>query len=591
MAVQATRATATPVADLAAARRWRAEACQVAAVVVFAGALMAATWGTWGRMQADVGYDLEAAARTAHGALPYVDYDYAYGPLAPTLLGGLFRIFGADLRVAMALGAVLCAAIVAGTYLLARTVVPPPAPALAAALVAAAGIGSGGGSAIFNWILPHSYAAVLATTAGLVALLALTRSVSERGRGAAWVAGAAIAVVILARPESALPLIAVAVGSVFLAPRRGARALGLMAPPLAAVLLVYGGFAAAVGAHDLVVRNLYPIDVLAAGGRHVVASGAPLTPWSFAELALYGAVYAAITIAVAGAGVLVARGGRRRDAVGVAVVAAATLVVLAAAARGPNTTAHDLLDLAFRGLPAVAIALLAVDLRRVLRGDARARSDIVLSAFVAVAALRTYALFLPGSQSLYVLPAAAVLAVRLHVREVARWPGARTAGVVWLALVVLLVASLSVKDAHRETGTVRAAHGTFRSAPADAVALQAAVDAIERSTRPGDPILVGPQLDALTVLTGRTPALRQADLLPGTLTADGGEAAAIARIDRLGVRIAVIDRQPLSDYGTGSFGTSYDRRLGAAIARRFQLMRRIPGANGLEIEIWQRRVT
>ena len=456
--------------------------------------------------------------------------------------------------------------------------------------MAAAGIGSGGGSAIFNWILPHSFAAVLATAAGVVVLIALTRSIARPETGAAWVAGGALAVVLLARPESALPLLVVAAATAWLAPRRRAHAVALTLPPLTAAVVVYGAFAAAIGPRDLLLRNLYPVDVLAAGGRHVVASVAPFTAPSVLELALRGAAYGAVAFAVAGAGVIASRGGRSRDAVVVALVAVAALIALLAATRGANTTAHDLLDLAFRGMPAVAAVLLVVDVVRIRRGDGeRALVDLVVSGFVAVAAIRTYALFVPGSHALYVLPAAAVLLARIHLRELARWPGARLAGAVWLTMVIVLVAAMSVKAAHHETATVRAAHGTFRAAPADAAALQAAVDAIETTTRPGDPVLVAPQLEALTMLTGRTPALRQSDLLPGTLGGAGGEAKAIAAIDARGVRIAILDRRPLTDYGAGAFGIGYDRLLGAEIARHFVLVRRVKGAGGLDLEIWQRR--
>src|SRR4051794_13891960 len=57
-------------------------------------ALVVLTWRTWGSVPEDAGYDLSAAARSAHGSLPYADYTYSYGPIAPLLLGGLFAAFG-----------------------------------------------------------------------------------------------------------------------------------------------------------------------------------------------------------------------------------------------------------------------------------------------------------------------------------------------------------------------------------------------------------------------------------------------------------------------------------------------------------------
>ena len=68
----------------------------------------------------DTGYDLLAASRTAQGELPYVDYEYFYGPLGPLLLGGIYAVTGTAVWPAAALGLVLAAAATALTYRLAR---------------------------------------------------------------------------------------------------------------------------------------------------------------------------------------------------------------------------------------------------------------------------------------------------------------------------------------------------------------------------------------------------------------------------------------------------------------------------------------
>ena len=49
--------------------------------------LAAATWGTWGDLDSDTGYDVVAGNLVAQGQLPYVDFVYYYGPLAPPLAG------------------------------------------------------------------------------------------------------------------------------------------------------------------------------------------------------------------------------------------------------------------------------------------------------------------------------------------------------------------------------------------------------------------------------------------------------------------------------------------------------------------------
>ena len=59
----------------------------LAALALLFGGLVFAVWATWGDLGRDTGYDLVAGSRVAHGQLPYVDFVYYYGPLAPMLLG------------------------------------------------------------------------------------------------------------------------------------------------------------------------------------------------------------------------------------------------------------------------------------------------------------------------------------------------------------------------------------------------------------------------------------------------------------------------------------------------------------------------
>jgi hypothetical protein len=60
-----------------------ADALAITGSLLLAAILVVATWRTWGDLAADTGYDLLAGARLAAGELPYRDYVYYYGPLAP----------------------------------------------------------------------------------------------------------------------------------------------------------------------------------------------------------------------------------------------------------------------------------------------------------------------------------------------------------------------------------------------------------------------------------------------------------------------------------------------------------------------------
>ena len=69
------------------ARRSSTDRVAIGALGLLFVALAVLTWGTWGDLGQDTGYDLVAGTRVAHGELPYVDFVYYYGPLAPFVLG------------------------------------------------------------------------------------------------------------------------------------------------------------------------------------------------------------------------------------------------------------------------------------------------------------------------------------------------------------------------------------------------------------------------------------------------------------------------------------------------------------------------
>jgi hypothetical protein len=136
---------------------------------------------------------------------------------------------------------------------------------------------------------------------------------------------------------------------------------------------------------------------------------------------------------------------------------------------------------------------------------------------------------------------------------------------------------------------VHGAHGSLAASPADGPALQQALDAIERHTRPGDPVLLAPQLTSLYVMSGRVDPLRQLSLLPGALADVRAEEQAIARMRD--VRLVIADRTPLDVYDHGAFGTTFDRRLARWLHDDFQ---RLPPARGRGaapriIDIWMRQ--
>ena len=507
---------------LPAARRiaLTGDAFAIGGLVVWTLALAALTWGRWGDLTMDTGYDLLAASRTAQGELPYIDYVYFYGPAGPLLLGGIFALAGPAVWPAVALGLLLAALAIGLTYRLARRFAAPPASAGAAALVAVAALSGANNS----YVLPHSISAPLAIVLALVALLLLVgRDGQPAGtRSRLVLAGLACGLAAVTRLELAVPLCVAVTLWLGLEVRRGRSirdAASVLAPAAALPLLVYGLFATRVGVQDLLWENLYPRDFIDGAGHVILDAHAPRTPASLAELGVHVVAYAAGVAAM--------------------LVAAAAIVAGAPPAQARARAARCLrgrlpgrAGRAPRDRPVLPRVGLRVDPRRGVAGrnlrpaarHARRRARLpgprrrhaddlrVVPAVPERAA--------PGGDR---VPAAARrrlpgLAARRGAARRARW------GRDGSCCSRSRAPACSPSDARRETATVSGPGGALAARPADAPALQRALDLIATHTRPGDPVLIAPQLTALYVMADRSDPLRQLSLLPGALPTPAAEA-------------------------------------------------------------------
>jgi hypothetical protein len=572
------------------------DAVVIAGLVIWTVALAAATWGTWGDLTMDTGYDLLAGARTAGGELPYGDYTYFYGPLAPFLLGGVYSVTGVAIRPAAGLGLVLAGLAVGLTYRLARLFVAPLPAGLAAAIVAPATVSSANNS----YVLPHTFSAPLAIVFALGALILLARWARDGGgRGRLIAAGVLCGLVAITRPEIAVSLyggvlvwLAYIVWQARGEHRRALRdAVAVVIPAAVVPLVVYGAMLAVVPLDQLLWDNLYPRDYLDAAGSVVLEAHAPWTVSSIVELGVRGVAYGAGIAAMLAVGAALQSRGRLRT---LALVAAcgAGLLFLAVLAAKPDTLRFHGLEWAWAWIPAGAwIAAGAL----VWRGrDALSRAVLLPVLVLAFVATTTYADFLPIPNALhpnavpYVLPLAAVFLAWLHGHVLARTPGAAALGAGWLALLALSGGVLVVKDARAETETVRGAHGTMTARPAEAAALQQALTTIERVTRPGEPVLLAPQMTSLYVMADRSDPLPQLSLLPGALATTADEDRAIEQMRD--VRVVVVDRTPLTTYEHGAFGTTFATRIAEWLRRDFRRASTVTGAgtDPRTLDVWIR---
>jgi 4-amino-4-deoxy-L-arabinose transferase-like glycosyltransferase len=558
--------------------------------------LVALTWGTWGDVARDTGYDLVAGARVAHGEIPYVDFTYYYGPLAPALLGLASWLGGGGIAPMLAVGLAVAAAIVLATYLLGRVLTGPLGALLAAAIVAAVAFGPGN----FSFVLPHTFSATLGLLAVLAFLLGLARHAAHGRRRNLLLAGVAVGLAALTRPEYTTAVGAAATLWLFLRARRGLLGrrdlLAFASPAMLLPAGVYGALATAVPPHRLLFDNLYPREQLHAAGNAVIRVQAPLTASSFAHLGGRALLYAAGAAVLALVAVAVSRRGPLGNAARATAVLMGTAIVAAAFVR-PEAVRHAL-QFVYGWIPAGAgvWALVALrSARRERRGwTAGAQLELTAAVVLALVAAKTYgAFFLHATKpqpAVYAAPLAALLLVRLHLGRLGRTRSAYVLGALWLAFLAAAGTGLTLKDARAESAVVRGSGGALGERPEAAAVYRQALAWIDTRTRPGEPILLAPQLTSLYTLSGRIDPIREISLLPGALAGPADERAAIARL--AAVRLAVIERRVFSEYGHTTFGASFDRVLAGWIRRHFRHAATLGGGPAAPtLDIWIRRIS
>ena len=274
-----------------------ADVLAIGALTLLALVVAAVTWNSWGDLNSDTGYDLVAGQRVANGEIPYRDFVYYYGPLAPYLAGLATLIGGAGIAAGVVLGFVLTGLILAATYALARKVVGPAGAFLAAAVT----VGVAFIPDNYSYILPHTFAATLGTLGLLVLLLCIARYAETTSSPSLIAAGCAAGMLTLTKPEAMVAGYVAAGTWLVLRARSGARFRREIAlfgiPALAVPAAVYGALATVVSPHDLLLENLYPVDMLRAGGDRLIDARMPLTASSLVEAVARLGLYA---IGVAG---------------------------------------------------------------------------------------------------------------------------------------------------------------------------------------------------------------------------------------------------------------------------------------------------
>ena len=536
-------------------------------------ALTVVTWGTWGDLDSDTGFDVQAGTRLADGQIPYRDFIYYYGPLAPFLTAFAALAGGAGFGPAILLGFLITLAIIAATYAVTRTLAGPLAALIASTITAAVAFIPDD----YNYVLPHTGDATLGTLILLGVLLAVRRYAVSASPRWSLAIGSLLGLLALTKPE---PAIAGFIGvATWLALRRRAgiasrgEIIRVAGPAVLIPGLVYGSFMAIVTPDRLLFENLYPREFLAE--NPLVTVRLPLDAHSFIQLGGKLALYALGVAAIAGAATLLTRQGRVRPAL-VGVLAAGLVVAVTASLIRPEAMRHGL-EFAYGWIPAgAAIAAVMLTWRLSKRTDGlTAQRQVELAGIVAltVYAATSYPAFFPHAPyeqiAVYAMPLAAIFMVRLHLGTFARNGPAYALGVVWLAFLASAGLGLTIKDARLDAVTVHGAGGSLAETRNEAALYQGALAWIERTTSPDEPIFVAPLMPALYTLSERTNPTEQLSVLPGSLTASG-EAQTIAALEEAGTRLVITDDREWHVYGHGAFGDTFDRTLAAWISRHFE---------------------
>jgi hypothetical protein len=539
--------------------------------------LAAISWRKWGTPEIDAGSELAAAAQAARGHMPYDDVRYFYGPLGVYALAGAFKLFGASLATAYALGLLLTTAIGGTFYALARQLLRPLAAALATAVLLAIGFSG----TQFNFVLPHTNSATFGLLLLLLELLALAR-------GRPLLAGFAIGFAALTRVEfTAAAAIAAAAWTVGTWRAEGGRealraAAWMAAPALTIPLVVLGVLAASVGVDRLLWENLWPVDFLRVAGFNAYREWTPFDAASVASSLARGGVYAAL---LAG---LIASALKLRGAHGLKrlrglwpLAAALTGIALLGAgwrfagvfegARAAVQEESSQLILGMSWLPLLSLAAALLVAHRFVRRRPAPLSgawplDLALVAAALLLCSRAYDEFTMSSAAPYYAAPAVLLLGLLHQRIGERWPAARATAMAALGAVAAgIVLYTTVALYPDKSEVVHTAAGAYVADNRSAATEQQAIDFVRTHTRPGEPVLALPADAGIYFLADRPQPLYENMFLPGLLDTRADERAAIARLERERVRYALLSTRDTSAFDSGRFGSGYDRLLGRYI--------------------------
>jgi len=171
------------------------------AILFFACAMFVVTWASWPDLIFDCGRELYVPWAMLHGKLLYRDLWYPYGPLAPSVIALLLRIFGAHLNTFYGTGLAMLTASALVLHSIALRFVPP----IAALVCTWVFLAEGFQPRSMNYIVPYSYGATFMCLLCMSVLLFLLRFLERKGLANLGAAGLCAGLASISKVEAILP--------------------------------------------------------------------------------------------------------------------------------------------------------------------------------------------------------------------------------------------------------------------------------------------------------------------------------------------------------------------------------------------------
>jgi hypothetical protein len=556
---------ARPASELATGRsRIRPSGAALAALVLATAVLFQVSRGKWSDAIIDSGREWIVPDALSRGALLYRDVVYWFGPFTPYLHAAVFKVFGSSFSSLVLAGILGAAAVLASLFIALRQVSGRAEAALWTALAVPALV-----------FMPNAGGAILGMGFRMwhAAAFSLLAIAAASGRDRSWLrpagAGALAALAGLCRTEWGLAALSAAALTLGLSARRRERAR-----PFAALL---GGFAVAfgsvwaffflrVGWHALVVdQPVFLLHIPEETRDHVGLAG--FAAW---RTGLWNVVYSScmwLGLYLAVRLVLLRNDGSGRTRRRLGLLAGVLILAAVAAAWGGASG-----PVVLAGAPLLCVAALVEGWRRSPAPEGCALAGL---GWMGLVSSHRRVFFIGDAP--YVAPplllafACAAGLVALGIEATTPPHRVRFGFALRLVLGLLVVLAFAVRfRAYEDDDRVAIAGtgGMLTERPETAKQIEQLAATIRSRTGPGEGLVVIPEGEILNFLADRPNPLRHKLYLPGYLSSEN-EADVLAELSRTRPSAIVVWFRTTGEYGQGSFGSGYGRRLAAWIGEEY----------------------